>query len=145
MKGKQEPVHVRFWRNVQKTPTCWLWTGAYQKPGYGKIGDGSHSKYAHRVSWELQAGAIPHGLQVLHRCDNPQCVRPDHLFLGTQADNVADMYAKGRDGMKPRTVCQRGLHAMTGSNVGRAGRSRVCLACRRARRRADKERTGRWV
>jgi hypothetical protein len=89
------PLEVRFWAKVNKTDDCWLWTAA-TVAGYGAIGlRGKHIK-AHRYSWELANGPIPDGLHVLHRCDNPPCVRPDHLFLGTHADNMADMSAKGR-------------------------------------------------
>ena len=94
----RRPLVERFWEKVVKTPTCWLWTAAAQG-GYGVIGD-PHRKgrvlRAHRVSWELHDGPIPSGMDVLHRCDTPACVRPDHLFLGTAADNIADMFAKGR-------------------------------------------------
>lgn len=87
----------RFWKYVAKSDGCWEWIGHRQGAGYGRIGLGDKVKLgAHRVSWELHNGPIPDGLWVLHRCDNPPCVRPDHLFLGTNADNVADMIAKGR-------------------------------------------------
>lgn len=102
-KGKQEPLVVRFWRAVIKTDDCWLWTacrqnfgGKIRRPGYGKIGEGSCVLYAHRVSWELHYGLIPEGKDVLHKCDNPGCVRPDHLFLGDQASNMLDAWVKGR-------------------------------------------------
>lgn len=89
---------VRFWRKVRKTARCWIWTAAANDMGYGKfsIGRKFQNLYAHRVAWMLAFGQIPNGLCVLHRCDNTSCVRPDHLFLGTQLDNVRDMHAKGR-------------------------------------------------
>lgn len=95
----------RFWAKVQKTDNCWVWTGAIiaKAGGYGTINASKDRGIlrVHRVSWELHFGAIPDGLSVLHRCDNPPCVRPDHLFLGSQQDNVADMMAKGRCRTRP--------------------------------------------
>jgi len=87
----------RFWRRVRKTKTCWLWTGPKIRNGYGQLGDGDGGYVkAHRYSWEFRYGPIPDGMFVLHTCDNPSCVRPDHLFLGTAADNNEDARLKGR-------------------------------------------------
>lgn len=94
------PLYVRFWRHVERSEHgCWTWTATRARFGYGQIasgGRGGHMLRAHRVSWELHNGPIPDGLWVLHKCDNPACVRPDHLFLGTHADNMRDCIAKGR-------------------------------------------------
>lgn len=91
-KHRTTPREVRFWRFVHKTDTCWVWTGGKHRFGYGKI-DGLD---AHRVSWEIHNGPVPSGMYVCHHCDNPACIRPDHLFLGTQTDNMRDMSRKGR-------------------------------------------------
>jgi hypothetical protein len=90
------PHAIRFWSKVRITPECWLWTARHTRKGYGMFKQGSLDRLAHRVAWEEVNGPIPPGLCVLHKCDNPPCVRPDHLFLGTQADNIADRDAKGR-------------------------------------------------
>lgn len=95
---EQKHPDVWFWPKVEKTDSCWLWRGEITKDGYGRTGakkDGS-TRGAHRIAWELTNGPIPDGLFVLHKCDNPPCVRPEHLFLGTQADNRRDCVAKGR-------------------------------------------------
>lgn len=76
---------------------CWIWTGTRLSAGYGVIRHEGKLVRAHRVSWEMNRGPIPEGKRVLHRCDVPFCVNPAHLFLGTQADNVSDMIAKGRE------------------------------------------------
>ena len=97
---KRAPVEVRFWRQVEKSEGCWLWIGHRQPSGYGRmtvpVGGGHRKVRAHRVAWELHNGPIPDGMQVCHRCDNPPCVRPEHLFLGTSQDNTNDKIAKGR-------------------------------------------------
>lgn len=83
---------------------CWLWTASWHHLGYGAVGrhpDHGQVK-AHRLSWVAFNGTIPDGLKVCHKCDVRCCVNPDHLFLGTQADNVADMFAKGRNRSSPR-------------------------------------------
>lgn len=75
---------------------CWWWTGSAVTGGYGNMSYKRQSLYTHRASWIVHNGPIPKGLSVLHRCDNRLCINPEHLYLGTQADNIADMHAKGR-------------------------------------------------
>lgn len=75
---------------------CWEWTRNFGTAGYGKFDFEGRTLGAHRVSWVFHKGEIPDGLCVLHRCDNRRCVRPDHLFLGTNTDNTADSVKKGR-------------------------------------------------
>jgi hypothetical protein len=86
----------RFWAKVEKTDGCWFWRGNRSPQGYGQISENDRLVAAHRVSWRFHFGAIPDGLRVLHSCDVRGCVRPSHLFLGTQADNLVDMVRKGR-------------------------------------------------
>ena len=100
---RKEPVEIRFWKYVKKTEKCWIWTGAIYKgknQGYGKIMTGygvdRRPQRAHRVSYEMHKGKIKDNLCVLHSCDNPPCVNPEHLSLGTKKDNNADMIKKGR-------------------------------------------------
>jgi len=117
MPRKARPISERFWPRVKKTSGCWLWTGAKLPAGYGTIGSGGRrgaSVYTHRLSWEIANGrTVPAGLFVLHHCDNPQCVRPDHLFIGTAADNAQDAIAKGRSAPPEIT-------ARVGTSNGRA-------------------------
>jgi len=90
----------RFWGNVNKTDFCWEWTGLKNIGGYGTITVGKRQIVAHRVSFVLAYGKIKKGNLICHRCDNPKCVRPDHLFQGTHSDNAKDAYAKGRLNIK---------------------------------------------
>src|SRR3990172_11160414 len=87
----------RFWSKVDKSNgpnSCWIWLGA-RRNKYGSIRNGS-VQYAHRVAWELTNARIPKGICVLHNCDNPLCMNPRHLFLGTYKDNRIDAVQKGR-------------------------------------------------
>jgi hypothetical protein len=91
-------LEERFWGRVQKADgdACWTWAGSHTGTGYGKLRAHGRIELAHRVAWELTKGASAGDLCVCHRCDNPGCVRPDHMFLGTHADNMKDAVAKGR-------------------------------------------------
>ena len=105
------PVETRFWQKVKKLPGdgCWEWQAAFflhprtRENTYGCVWTGSkrdgsgRMKAAHIVAWTMENGPVPDGMKVCHRCDNPKCVRHDHLFLGTQRDNVRDMQKKGRE------------------------------------------------
>ena len=81
---------------VESPSGCHEWTKATNRKGYGRIWSNGETVYTHRLAWELSHGWVPDDLQVLHRCDNPPCCNPAHLFLGTNADNMADKVAKGR-------------------------------------------------
>jgi hypothetical protein len=90
--------HDRFWSKVAVAgpDECWEWQRMRQRQGYGMYSVSGKMKYAHRVAWEFMHGPISDGLHVLHKCDNPPCCNPNHLFLGTHTDNMRDMFAKGR-------------------------------------------------
>lgn len=155
----------RFWSKVDQSGDCWEWTAAANRQGYGKFKARSYVLVpAHRHSWELANGPIPAGMYVCHRCDNPRCVRPDHLFLGTHQDNVTDMMAKGRHRYERgivaahtalrsqgrvatvKTHCING-HEYTPENtyvyrdVKRARAHRACRACHTNRERLRRGRT----
>ncbi len=108
----------RFWNKVQKSDGCWEWTGATDGYGYGQIWNNGGERRAHRLSWEFSTGDQPGNLDVCHRCDNPLCVNPEHLFLGTAKDNCADMMRKGRQSHFPRSRgAKNNRSKLTESNV----------------------------
>lgn len=127
------PAEVRFWRRVDKTDDCWLWTGGSNGLGYGVFGIATgQTMGAHRYSWQIVFGPIPDGMFVCHQCDTPACVRPDHLFLGTHEDNMVDMVSKGRQAYV--NCCAAG-HPWTEDSTRHVmvnGRqTRRCRLCRR--------------
>lgn len=119
------PLADRFWARVAKDGPngCWRWLGSRNGDGRptigagGKTGRGAKTLRPHRVSWELVNGPIPDGLVVCHKCDNPPCTNPDHLFLGTQGDNMRDCFAKGRRGIYPRAGENNGNAKLTWEEV----------------------------
>lgn len=117
--GKRVPwTPEKFWKYVNKTDGCWIWTGPKFPNGYGasRMSNSGPKMNAHRIAWILTNGPIQDGLHVCHNCpggDNPICVRPDHMFLGTCKDNLADCSAKGR--MHPGS--QHGMSKLTEEKV----------------------------
>lgn len=85
-----------FWGRVEITDSCWLWSGGVSGFGYGHVSFRGLQTSAHRLSYRMHCGAVPSGMVVCHKCDNPRCVNPSHLFVGTQKDNIRDMVEKGR-------------------------------------------------
>jgi len=146
-------VAEKFWSKVKRSDDCWEWQGGKSPLGYGRVRHEGKDWFAHRVAYYLIYGVHPGNLSVCHKCDNPPCVRPDHLFLGTRHDNMMDSARKGRNAMQrypeknplilkiaSQTHCKRG-HPLSGDNLYQGRRTnprRECLACKRMRDRSDK-------
>jgi hypothetical protein len=146
----------RFWKKVSKSWSgCWNWIGASVAPPGGKARYGAYSVLvapgkrktlkAHRIAYMLATGLNPSPLDVLHRCDNTLCVRPSHLFVGTHADNMHDMIAKGRwrgqaSQNSKKSHCRNG-HLLSGNNLYvKPNGQRQCKKCRAAAQRRYKRR-----
>ena len=134
------PVKDRFWGKVEKNGPvpehrpglgrCWIWLGARIENDYGVVRVNGKNNGAHRISWELTNGPIPEGLWALHHCDNPPCVNPSHLFLGTNTDNQRDCVSKGRDRGSRITHDKKG-HPLFGENLAIYKERRKCKICNR--------------
>jgi hypothetical protein len=131
----------RFWAKVDKSGECWVWTGTTKERfglRYGYFYANGKNVRAHRLAAEMKHGPIPEGMVVCHRCDNPPCVRPDHLWIGTRSENQTDMWLKGRGrtDTSRSPVCRSG-HPMTPENTyhrlrkrkTRTSRERECRRC----------------
>ncbi len=123
-----------FLSKINKTGDCWLWTGYLDKLGYGYVSMFGRRVAAYRVSYLFHKGWFAEEQWVLHKCDNPPCVNPDHLFLGDAQSNVADMCRKGRHASILRNHCRNG-HPYEGDNVyvykEKGKPRRVCRECQR--------------
>ena len=119
---------------------CWEWRGTRNEHGYGLItakAHGSNDGRAHRAMVEVTRGVIPDGAVVRHKCDNPPCVNPDHLELGSQLDNMRDLAERGVRYLRGRTVCRNGHDISDPSSIkviNRRGGERLCIACEKARK-----------
>lgn len=133
----------RFFAKVDKTDGCWLWTAGKFPNGYGKFRHEGKFKKAHRVSFEHHVGPIPLGMLICHRCDVRRCVNPDHLFVGTQKQNIQDAMAKGR--FWPvhyrKTHCRHG-HEYTTENTYVFRNHWGCRICRRGNVQRYNQRKG---
>lgn len=139
---QQVPRLQRFWSKVAKADTCWLWTAGTNNMGYGMFWNPAEKRMelAHRYSYELHHGPIAQGMVICHRCDTPPCVNPEHLFVGTQAENLADMWAKGRRHDGPTRPTQKHCplgHELDGTTTRNGRVEHYCRECTRRQNRAS--------
>lgn len=138
---RRRPLDERFWSRVERGDGCWNFPSSDHGKGYRRFSVGQQSHYAHRIAWALIDGAIPDDLGVLHHCDNRACVRPDHLFLGTNLDNIEDKVRKGRQqrgetsgrtkltGEDVRTIRTKAIDGENNTAIARTyGVSRCCIS-----------------
>lgn len=149
---KPEQIAERFWARVNKNGPipahrpelgpCWVWTASKYKNGYGRFQFHNRVVGTHRVAWILTHGPLSDGYETCHHCDNPACVRPDHLFVGTSSDNAQDRERKGRGKSAGITHCPHG-HEYTDENTHLYidGHGRQCRRCRECGRIRAKQRT----
>lgn len=141
------PMHQRFWAKVRRARVneCWEWTGTKNAKGYGIFRlHQTRCSAAHRVAYEIATGPIPSGMLVLHRCDNPSCCNPAHLFIGTHIENMADMTAKKRNAfgvrspkalLTPEQVIEiRSIKGCTKALAAKFGVREITIRCARSRR-----------
>jgi hypothetical protein len=140
--GRNLDLRKLFWKKVDTSGDCWLWTGHVDKDGYGMVRRNKKNMRASRYAVYLATGKyVPPGMVVMHDvCDNPPCVRYSHLKVGTQSENIASSYRKGRS-VSPnsgKTSCKRG-HPLSGDNlyVIPSTGSKSCLTCKRMQRDPD--------
>lgn len=122
-----------FFAKVEFTDSCWIWRASHDDGGYGVFRWRGKARKAHRVAYAIAHGYTPPGMVVMHTCDTPACVNPDHLVLGTQRDNVRDAIAKGRflNGNGAKESCKRGhVFDTENTHITRLGR-RNCKTCNR--------------
>ena len=146
----RQPAEERFWEKVDASGKCWEWTGHKSPEGYGGFWDGDEDITAHRFAYSLVYGVVPKGLCVCHHCDNPGCVKPSHLFMGTHSDNMVDSVAKGRsvdnrgskhglsklcenDVYEIRRLCSLGVEQKTVAKMWRTVPTNVSLIVNRER------------
>ena len=136
MAPRTTPINQRFWDKINKTDSCWIWSASTTR-GYGRLMIKKNVTIAaHRYSAMLHFGMFDSRLLVLHKCDNPACVNPEHLFLGTEKDNMVDMVSKGRSFGQKKTHCKHG-HEYTKNNTIMHNGGRECRTCISVRKKKD--------